>query len=172
MILQLRSGANQIAVSSVVGSAVLQKSSNKSNIGEEIALTANGSRLRFTREVVSIVLGVNAVERVTYAALGEADTISLADLSGTAIRQVALDLGGAPGIVGDGQPDTISILAQTSNAIATTLGPGTMGITWGGVRYSVTGLETPNDWLIVQTAAGIAPTIVSAIETESGGVDR
>jgi hypothetical protein len=145
---------------------------NGSNVGETIALTANGSRLRFTRDVASIVLDVNAVERVTYAALGGADTISLADLSGTAVRQVALDLASSASSAGDGQADTISITALTTNAIATTLGPGTMGITWVGVRYSVTGVETPNDRFILQTAAGSAPTMISAVETDTGGTNQ
>ena len=55
-------------------------------------MTANGPRLRFFRDVTSVALDVNAVERVTYAAQGSADTISFADPSETGVRQIAVNL--------------------------------------------------------------------------------
>jgi hypothetical protein len=135
------------------------------NIGETIGVTANGSRLRFTRDVGSVVVEAAAVERLTFAAMGGSDTISLGDLNQTAVRQVALDLAGPASAAGDGQPDTISITAVTSDAVATTLGPGSMAITWHGVRYSVTGVEPGNDRLVLQTAAA-APVMVSGVQAE------
>jgi Ca2+-binding RTX toxin-like protein len=163
-------GDSSDVIEGLAGTDTLQFSG--ANIGENISLTANGSRLRFTRDVATVVLDVNAVERVTLAALGGPDTILLGDLSATAVRQVALDLGGPTSSAGDGQADTISITALTSNAIATTLGPGTMGITWAGVRYAVTGVEMTNDRFILQTAAGAAPAMISAVGTNTGGTDQ
>jgi hypothetical protein len=116
---------------------------------ETIRAAANGSRLRFTRNIGSVVLDAAAVERLTLAAMGGSDTISLGDISQTGLRQVAFDLAGPSTPAGDGQPDTISITAQTSDAIATTLGPGTMSVTWVGARYLVTGVEPGNDRLLL-----------------------
>jgi Ca2+-binding RTX toxin-like protein len=135
------------------------------NVSETIGIAANGSRLRFTRDVGSVVLDATAVERLAFAALGGSDTISLADIGQTAVRQVALDLAGPASAAGDGLPDTISITTVTSDAIATTLGPGSMSMTWHGVRYSVTGAEPGNDRLILQTAAA-APAMVSGVPAE------
>jgi hypothetical protein len=135
------------------------------NISETIGVTANGSRLRFTRDVGSVVVEAAAVERLTFAAMGGSDTISFGDLNQTAVRQVALDLAGPASAAGDGQPDTISITAVTSDAVATTLGLGSMAITWHGVRYSVSRVEPENDRLILQTAAA-APVTVSGVQEE------
>ena len=145
---------------------------NGSNVSETISLLADGPRLRFTRDVGSVVLDVNAVERVTYAAQLGTDTIVLSDLSATAVRQVGIDLGLLGNPAGDGQADTIAITALTSNAIATTLGPGTIGVTWAGVRYTVTGVEATNDRMILQTAAGAAPAMISAVETKPDEAHR
>ncbi len=126
------------------------------NIAENISFTANGSRLRFTRDIATIVLDANAVERVTFTAQGGSDTILFGDLTGTAAKQIGVDLSalGVP----DGQPDTLLINSVTGDhPITTALGPGTMTITWSPVTISVTGVEPQNDRLILQTPAGALP---------------
>ena len=129
---------------------------NGSGASETIGLTANGSRLRFTRDVAAIDLDVNGVERVTYAAQGGADTISIGDLASTNVKQVAIDLGSTFG-GGDGQPDTIQITSLTATPISTTVGVGTMTITWSPVTISVTNVEPTNDRFTLQTPEGPAP---------------
>src|SRR5262249_59586523 len=57
------------------------------NIGEHIDLTANGSRLRFTRDVANIVMDLDGVERVEFDARGGADPVTVNDLTGTAVRR-------------------------------------------------------------------------------------
>ena len=142
------------------------------SISETISLTANGPRLRFTRDIASVVLDVNAVERVTFAAQGGSDTISFGDLNGTTVKQVAVDLTSPGNSAGDGQPDTILIAALSSRPITTTLGVGTMRITWSPVTISVTGVEPTNDRLILQTLTGPPPAIISSApepaSTEAG----
>jgi len=78
---------------------------NGANVGENINLSANGNRLRFTRDVGNITMDTNSVERVNFAALGGADTITMGDLSGTNVAEFNIDLGVLG--QGDGQPDTI-----------------------------------------------------------------
>ena len=50
---------------------------NGANIGEKIDLSANGDRLRFTRDVANITMDTDGVERVDFNALGGADTITV-----------------------------------------------------------------------------------------------
>ena len=56
-------------------------------------ISANGGRVRFTRDVANITMDLNDVENINVAALGGADTITVNDLSGTDVKQVAIDLG-------------------------------------------------------------------------------
>jgi Ca2+-binding RTX toxin-like protein len=89
---------------------------NGANINENINLSANGNRLRFSRDVGNITMDTNSVERVNFAALGGADTITMGDLSGTNVTEFNIDLAGmAGGTTGDGQPDSI-ILNGTNTA--------------------------------------------------------
>ena len=59
---------------------------NGSNAGEKIDLSANGSRLRFTRDVGNVAIDANAVEDVTFNALGGNDAIAVNDLTAPAWR--------------------------------------------------------------------------------------
>src|SRR5206468_6602685 len=54
-----------------------------SNIAEKMDLSANGSRLRMTRDVASIVMDVNGVENVNINVFGGADSIVVHDLQAT-----------------------------------------------------------------------------------------
>lgn len=65
---------------------------NGSGADERFAASANGQRLRFTRDVGNIVMDVDDVERVDVEALGGADTVTVNDLSGTAVQEVRVDL--------------------------------------------------------------------------------
>jgi Ca2+-binding RTX toxin-like protein len=135
-----------------------------SAVGEKIGLTANGARLRFTRDIGTVVLDANGVENVTHTSLGGSDTITLGDLSGTSVRRVSLDLAGPTSSNGDGQPDTIQISAVTAgSSIVTALGPGTITIFWRTLTVSVTGVEPANDRFVLQTAVGAAPAIISSL---------
>ena len=79
-----------------------------SDDNERIALSANGDRLRLTRDVGSVTMDVNDVEEVNVSALGGADTIIVNALSGTDVTEVEIDLVSFDG-GGDGQPDNIVV---------------------------------------------------------------
>ena len=72
---------------------------NGANINEKIDISANGGRARFTRDVAAITMDLNDVERINFAALGGADTITVDDLSRTDVTQVKIDLAVRPGAV-------------------------------------------------------------------------
>ncbi len=83
---------------------------NGSNVNENMDISANGSRVRLFRDVGNVTMDLNSVERVNLSALGGADTITVNGLTGTDLKQVAVDLGSPPGSgQGDAQADTVVI---------------------------------------------------------------
>src|SRR6476659_6689503 len=80
---------------------------NGANIGENIDISANGERVRLTRNVVTITMDLNDIETITINARGGSDNIVVNDLSGTDVKQINLDLGLAG--VGDGAADTVTL---------------------------------------------------------------
>ena len=56
---------------------------NGANVNENIDISANGSRVRFIRDVANITMDLNGVEGIDFNALGGADTITVNDLTGT-----------------------------------------------------------------------------------------
>jgi hypothetical protein len=141
------------------------------NIAENISFSANGPRLRFTRDIAGIALDVAAVERVSFAALGGSDTISFTDLSATAVRQISVDLA-APTGGGDATQDTIAITAPASALISTSVGATTWTFSWSAVQILVTNVEPAIDRMILQTASGSGLISTVADTTEIAEVRR
>jgi Ca2+-binding RTX toxin-like protein len=129
---------------------------NGANIGENMDLSANGTRLRLTRDVGAITMDVNGVEQVNVAALGGADTITVNDLSGTGVAQVNLDLAGAPGSsTGDGQADTVIVNGTAAaDAITVSGSAGTAVVAGLSATVRVTHAEGANDSLRVNGLGG------------------
>jgi Ca2+-binding RTX toxin-like protein len=65
---------------------------NGANIAETIDISANGGRVRFTRDVAAITMDLNGVEKIAFNALGGTDTIKINDLSGTGVTEVNVNL--------------------------------------------------------------------------------
>jgi len=128
---------------------------NGANINEKIDLTANGTRLRFARDVANIVMDVNGTENVTFNALGGADNITVGDLTGTDVTQVNLNLAAAGGLVGDGAADTVTVNGTAGDDVATIAGDST-GVSVFGLfsQVNITGAEAANDRLVVSTLDG------------------
>jgi hypothetical protein len=76
------------------------------NINENIVISANGPAVKFARNNGNIDL--NGVERIQFEAQGDhADNITINDLTGTDVKEVAIDLGvGADNITIDAQTGT------------------------------------------------------------------
>jgi Ca2+-binding RTX toxin-like protein len=106
---------------------------NGANIAEKIDIDANGGRVRFTRDVATVTMDLNDVERIEFNALGGADTIKVHDLSGTDVTQVVVNLAGTiGGAIGDGAVD--QVIADASN------GDNQISITAAAGVVSVSGL--------------------------------
>ena len=93
---------------------------NGANVNEKIDISANGSRVRFTRDVANITMDLNGVEGINFNALGGADTITVNDLSGTDVTQVNLDLASPPGSGRWRRPaDTVIVNGTSGNDVIT-----------------------------------------------------
>ena len=129
---------------------------NGANIAESIDLSANGSRLRFTRDIASITMDTNGVENVDVNALGGADKVNVGDLAGTNVSQVNVDLAATiGGDAGDGQPDAVVVNGSSGDdAIAISGGAGSATTSGLAAVVAISHAEPANDTLTVKALAG------------------
>jgi Ca2+-binding RTX toxin-like protein len=80
---------------------------NGSNGNETFDASANGSRLRFFRNLGNIVMDVGTTEKLDVRALGGDDATTIHDLSGTGVTNIFVDGGdGNDSFVGSALPET------------------------------------------------------------------
>ena len=60
---------------------------NGSNAGESFDVSANGSRVRFSRDVGNVTMDLNGIERINLNALAALTRITVNDLTGTDVTQ-------------------------------------------------------------------------------------
>jgi Ca2+-binding RTX toxin-like protein len=127
---------------------------NGANIGEIFEVSANGGRVSFTRNIATIVLDLDDVERIDVAARGGADLLTVNDLAGTDLGLVQVDLtvigGGdalADGVIvnGSAADDTVELSAANGGVEASRTGTATT---------RVIGAEPALDVLTVNGLAG------------------
>jgi Ca2+-binding RTX toxin-like protein len=83
---------------------------NGSAIAEIFDLSANGQRLRFTRNIANIVMDADGIEQFDLRALGGADFVTVNDLTGTDIAEVSVQLAGTfGGNTGDSTADNVIV---------------------------------------------------------------
>jgi Ca2+-binding RTX toxin-like protein len=143
---------------------------NGANVGENIDISANGSRVRFSRDVANIVMDLNGVEHIAFNALGGPDTITVNDLTGTDLTQVALDLAATPGSgQGDGQKDTVIVNGSANDDRINVVGSGSSVVVNGmAAQVAIAGAET-NDTLVVNGLAG--NDTIDASKLKAGSVN-
>jgi VCBS repeat-containing protein len=143
---------------------------NGANIAEIFALSANGSRVLFTRNVGNVVMDLDGVEHIHVSALGGADNITVNDLSATEATDVTVDLANPPGTnVGDGSPDVVTVNGTVGADAFSISSSGNGSLTVAGLvpQVAVLGLEA-TDQVIVNASGGTDTGIVvgaSADET-------
>jgi Ca2+-binding RTX toxin-like protein len=152
---------------------------NGANVNETVDASANGARLRFTRDVANIVTDTDGVEKVRFNALGGADRVTVHDLTGTDVTNVTVDLGspsGTPG--GDGAADTVTVEGTNGpDAVGLVSAPGAMTVTGLATTATVLHPEQTDDLLQVNTLAGddeISSTPLSTVPMTvnvDGGAD-
>jgi hemolysin type calcium-binding protein len=128
---------------------------NGANAAEKVELSANGNRLRFTRDVAGITMDTAGVERVVFNALGGADLVTVHDLTGTDVTNVAVDLAGTlGGTTGDGAADHVVVEGTNGDDAIKVSGDAT-AVNVKGLASAIQILHTEiADRLDVNTLAG------------------
>jgi hypothetical protein len=129
---------------------------NGANGAEKIELSANGDRLKFSRDAGNITMDTAGVERVDFNALGGADLVTVNDLSGTDVSAVNVDLAATlGGATGDGQPDRVVVNATNNDDTIKVNGNAAEVTTKGLVpTIGILHAEAANDRLEINTLAG------------------
>jgi Ca2+-binding RTX toxin-like protein len=138
---------------------------NGSNIAERIDISANGQRARLTRDIGGVTMDLNGVETIQVSALGSADTITVNDLTGTDVKQVAIDLSAATGSgQGDGASDSVTVVG-TAGADSINVASSGSSVVVNGLAAKVTiaGAEG-SDSLVVNGGAGNDTINASALK--------
>jgi Ca2+-binding RTX toxin-like protein len=127
---------------------------NGNNANEKMEASANGARARFTRDLGNVVMDMNDVESIDAKLLGGADSLHVADLSGTDLVSVNADLA-ATGGGDDGQPDNVIVDATNGDDVVSVTG-GTDNVRVAGLaaQVSVSGGIAVSDRLTISALAG------------------
>ena len=116
--------------------------------------SANGQRVRFTRNLGNIVMDLDDVEFVVAKALGGADNLVVNDLSGTDVINVVTDLNGPAG-GDDGAADNVIVNATSGDDVVIVEGAAQNAqVTGLRTLVSVSGAITGSDRVTVNALAG------------------
>jgi Ca2+-binding RTX toxin-like protein len=127
---------------------------NGSNAGENFDISANGGRVRFFRDVGNVTMDLNSVEHIQLATLGGADNVTVGDLTGTGVTQVAVNLA-ASGGGGDGQADNVTVNgSNNADTISVTTSGSSVVVNGLAAQTSVSGTDASLDTLTVNGLAG------------------
>jgi Ca2+-binding RTX toxin-like protein len=140
---------------------------NGSGVGEKMRVSANGQRVRFTRDVASIVMDLDDLESIVAKALGGPDSLVVDDLSGTDATNVQADLA-ASGGGDDGAPDSVVVNATNADDVVTVAGAGPSAQVAGlSAQVSASGASAVNDRLTVNGLGGADVIDASGVATGS-----
>lgn len=152
---------------------------NGSAGSEVFDVSANGGRVRFTRNLGNIVMDLNDVEAIDLNTLGGTDTTTVNDMSGTDLDEVNIDQAGTiGGTAGDGAADTVIVNGTNGNDSIDVFGAGSSVTVIGlAARVNINNSEGANDALRVNALNGrdgvTATTMPAGITklTIDGGAD-
>ena len=127
---------------------------NGSNANENMAVSANGTGARFTRDVAGIVTDLTRVEKLRIGTSGGADNVVVNDVTGSGLTDVDLDLSTAIG-GGDAAADTVTVTGTPgADSMELTADATSRLVTGAPTRVSVAGVEQSSDQLGIQGGAG------------------
>jgi Ca2+-binding RTX toxin-like protein len=129
---------------------------NGANVAENIDISANGNRVLFFRNIASVTMDLDDIERIDFNALGGADTIVVNDLSGTDVTEINLNLASTlGGNAGDAQPDNVIVNGTNGDDVVTVAGDANGVAVLGlAAAVNITHAEAANDRLTVNALGG------------------
>ena len=138
---------------------------NGANVNENINISANGTRVTLFRDVGNVTMDLNGIERIQLGVLGGADNIVVNNLTGTNLKQVAVNLAAAGG-GGDGQADTVTVNATNANDAISVASNGASVVVNGlSEQVTIDGAEASNDSLVINGLGGNDGINASALNT-------
>jgi Ca2+-binding RTX toxin-like protein len=141
---------------------------NGSNANERIDISANGSRVRFTRDVASITMDLNGIEHIQFNALGGADTVTVNDLTGTDVNQVSVNFA-ASGGGGDGAADNVIVNGMNNADTISVASSGSSVVVNGlAAQTIVSGMDATGDTLTVNGLGG--DDVINASGLQAGQI--
>ena len=124
---------------------------NGAGVAENFDVSANGTRVRFFRDVATITMDLDDTEQIDVQALGGVDNAVVNDITGTDLKLVAFDLeatigGGA----GDGAADSVTVNG-TAGPTRSTSRPtgGVVDVDGSPAEVTIDHSEAANDKLTV-----------------------
>jgi hypothetical protein len=140
--------------------------------GETFSIDPNGSGATFNRPNGTIDL--TNVERIQFEAQGKhPDNITINDLTGTDVKQVAIDLGGGATGGGDGQVDKVFINATHGQAITVADNNGLVTVSGLTNTLTISNFEANLDQLFINnqpvTVANGQTVTVATVNGNSNG---
>jgi Ca2+-binding RTX toxin-like protein len=128
---------------------------NGANVAEKIEISANGTRSRLFRDVGTVTMDLNSVEHIQLNTLGGADNVTVDDLSGTGVTQVAIDLGATPGSPGgDNAADTVTVNGTAGDDHISVASSGATVVVRGLAAQVTLANADAGDSLVVNGGAG------------------
>jgi Ca2+-binding RTX toxin-like protein len=153
---------------------------NGANIGEIFDVSANGERVRFTRNIGTITMDLDGVEQIDTHTLGGSDTFTSHDLTGTDVTDLVVDeaaTGGGP----DGVADRVTVIGTAGADAVTVTGSPARGVSVTGLSAAVqvSNTDASLDGLNIDaaagddvvTAGGLASGVLQFSETGGDGND-
>jgi Ca2+-binding RTX toxin-like protein len=135
---------------------------NGANINEQVEVSANGGRVRFTRDIANIVMDLDDVEGVAFHAFGGSDTFTVDDLTGTDVKSVDADLALAGS--GDGALDTVVVNGTAGpDRVKVSRSSGKIQVAGLKAQTRIAGAEPLTDTLRIQTQAGDDAVSVASV---------
>jgi Ca2+-binding RTX toxin-like protein len=139
---------------------------NGSNVSESMDLFANGGRVLLVRNVASVTMDLDDVEKVQVNLLGGTDNFNIGDLTGTDANDLFVDLGSPVGTgTGDGSVDIVTLSGTQTNDVITIAGTASKVTATGlAVALTIIGMEAANDTLTVNALGGADVVDAAALE--------
>ena len=119
------------------------------DVAERVTVSANGTHVRFARDVGNVTMDLSGLERVNFAALSGADLVTVNDLRNTDLANLNVDLGGA-----DAASDRVEVNGTEAND-AIGISGNASGVIVSGLRTTVAVQhQEPSDELAVRGLGG------------------
>jgi Ca2+-binding RTX toxin-like protein len=131
---------------------------------ETFAATADGHRVRFTRDLGGIVMDLADIEALDVNALGGSDKVRIDDLAGTGLAEVTVDLASAiRGSVSDGAADSVQVEGTAGvDRIAATADGAAIDVAGLAASVRIAHADAALDRLTIDTLAGADDVSVAA----------